>query len=126
MDAVRDATSGVSERKNAPKPAATQTDLSALEVAGFDDGKTVTKRNSDRGIRDAEANAVRAQTTPQGLEAWAFTRPLLNAQAARVREKSPKYLFTASDGFFSQTARPRMMLAIAVRTRIRKCSEITV
>ena len=33
------------------------------------EGKTVTKRNSDRGISDAEANAALAQTIPRGVDA---------------------------------------------------------
>lgn len=124
MEAVFLAIRGVKERQKKPKPTTIPMKLSLLAKIGCGEGKTVTNKKKDRGMRDAEANAILAQMIPQEVAEYSLTRPLLSVQTARVVEKMRKYWFIRREGFFSHTADPKRTFATAVRIRIGKYSLI--
>src|SRR3989441_1355335 len=79
-------------------------------------------RRNERGINEAETNAVRAQIIPHGVAAYATTRPLLRVHPATASENPAKHWFTRCEGFFSQTPTPRIKVAVVVRSRTTKRS----
>src|SRR5438270_6726756 len=91
--------------------------VSPAGVVAFGVGKTKTKRRNAKGIAAADTNAARAQITPNGLPAYALTRPLLNAHPATVIQMRAKRRLTAWPGFFRQTTTPRKTFAPAVSRR---------
>ena len=70
MEAVLRAISGVKETENALSPVADQTKIGILEEMSLGEGNTLTNKKKDRGIIEAEANAVLAQMIPQRLAAY--------------------------------------------------------
>ena len=70
MEAALRAINGVKETENALSPVADQTKIGILEETSLGEGNTLTNKKRDRGIIEAEANAVLAQMIPQGLAAY--------------------------------------------------------
>ncbi len=61
-------------------------------------GKTEANRKHQRGSSEAVKKAERAHTIPHGVAAYAFTRPLLSAQAPSVSARYAKARFAGPDG----------------------------
>src|SRR5712692_9131175 len=116
--------SGVREEAKARQPSTPRVTSMGFDGLTAEDGKALTKRRKDKGIKDAEANAARAQTTPDGVPAYVVTRPLLSVQADKARERPAKDRLSSRLGALEKTNAPRLRLATTVTIRAASCSVI--
>src|SRR5437867_4164122 len=113
--------SGVPEISAAVLPQTRKDTVATLEE-GVCTGNMRAKRRNERGINEAETNDVRDKIIPHGVAAYATTRPMLTEHPATASENAAKHWFTRCEGFFSQTPRPRIKVAVVVRSRTTKRS----